>query len=155
MPGGVLLFLVLPALVMTACFPLLMRNAPALASPYAKADLQKRLGAAATDAFIVGTSVLMFQRLNSIPILIAGAAYMLLRDAMRGQSVGKLLFGLVVINLETGLPTAIGGSARRNFLLLLPGANVAAIFLEAATLVRDLRGQRLGDRIAHTQVVEG
>jgi hypothetical protein len=74
---------------------------------------------------------------------------------MRGQSVGKLLFGLVVVNLETGLPAAINGSVRRNFLLLLPGANVAAVFLEATALVRDVQGQRLGDRIAHTQVVEG
>jgi hypothetical protein len=132
-----------------------MRSVPALASPYAKADPQKRLGAAATDASIVATSVLLFQRFDSMPILVAGTVYLLLRDAMRGQSVGKLLFGLVVINLETGRPAAIGASARRNFLLLLPGANVAAIFLEAAALVRDVQGQRLGDRIPHTQVVEG
>src|SRR5688500_12064454 len=102
MPGAVALFLVLPAIVMTACYPMLLRIVPALASPYAKADVQKRLGAGLTDAFIVATCVLLSQGLDSIPILIAGAAYMLLRDAMRGQSVGKLLFGLVVVNLETG-----------------------------------------------------
>jgi len=46
-------------------------------------------------------------------------------------------------------------SARRNLLLLLPGANVVAIFLEARTIAVDPQGQRLGDRLAHTQVVEG
>jgi len=33
--------------------------------------------------------------------------------------------------------------------------SVVAAFLEAATIVRDPQGQRLGDRFALTQVVEG
>lgn len=37
----------------------------------------------------------------------------------------------------------------------LPGANVVAAFLVATTIVRDPYGQRLGDRFALTQVVEG
>ena|SRR5688572_16610222 len=140
---------------MTACFPLLVRSLPALSSPYVKADLRRRVCAAATDGFIVGASVFFYQRLNSLPLLISGAAYALLRDGMRGQSVGKLLFGLIVVSLETGQPATLPASVRRNFLFLLPGANVAAIFLEAMTLARDVQGQRLGDRIAQTQVVEG
>jgi hypothetical protein len=44
---------------------------------------------------------------------------------------------------------------KRNLLLLLPGANVVAVFLEARTMVADPQGQRLGDRLAQTQVVEG
>jgi hypothetical protein len=43
----------------------------------------------------------------------------------------------------------------RNFLLLLPGANVVAVVLEARTILSDPQGQRLGDRLAQTQVVEG
>ena len=43
---------------------------------------------------------------------------------------------------------------RRNALLLLPGANVVAIFLEGKTIVMDPLGQRLGDRLALTQVVD-
>jgi hypothetical protein len=88
-------------------------------------------------------------------VLAAGAAYLLFRDAIRGQSVGKFLLGLVVISLETGRPSSLAGSVRRNLLLLLPGANVVAIFLEVRTIVRDPQGQRLGDRLAQTQVVEG
>jgi hypothetical protein len=44
---------------------------------------------------------------------------------------------------------------RRNLLFLIPGANVVALFLEARTIVRDPQGQRLGDRLAFTQVVDG
>jgi hypothetical protein len=40
-------------------------------------------------------------------------------------------------------------------MLLVPGANIVAVFLEAATILRDRQGQRLGDRLAQTQVVEG
>lgn len=46
-------------------------------------------------------------------------------------------------------------SVRRNVILLVPGANVVAVFLEAVTILRDPQGQRLGDRLAQTQVVEG
>ena len=60
-----------------------------------------------------------------------------------------------MISLETGRPSSLAGSVRRNLLLLLPGANVVAIFLEVRTIVRDPQGQRLGDRLAQTQVVEG
>ena len=74
---------------------------------------------------------------------------------MSGRSVGKFLCGLVVISLDTGRPCGRGASISRNALLLLPGANVVAAFLEARTIVRDPYGQRLGDRFAFTQVVEG
>lgn len=69
--------------------------------------------------------------------------------------MGKFILGLVVISLETGRPSSLAGSVRRNLILLLPGANVVAIFLEVRTVVRDPQGQRLGDRLAQTQVVEG
>jgi hypothetical protein len=44
---------------------------------------------------------------------------------------------------------------KRNFLLLLPGANLVAIVLESRTVLSDPQDQRLGDRLAQTQVVEG
>ena len=72
-----------------------------------------------------------------------------------GQSIGKFLFGLIVIRLENGRPCNLAASATRNAMLLLPGANIAAAVLEALTIARDPLGQRLGDRIARTQVVEG
>lgn len=72
-----------------------------------------------------------------------------------GQSIGKFLFGLRVIGLDDGKPCGRWHSARRNFILLVPGMNVVGAVLQTAAIVRDPQGQRLGDRLANTQVVEG
>ena len=156
MTRGAFLFLALPAILLfITYFPALKYLSRAVASPYAKADIRKRVAAAATDASIVATSILLYQRLQSPALLAFGAVYLLVRDGAGGQSLGKLLFGLVVMSVETRRPATLGHSVRRNMLFVLPGANVAALFLEAMTLVRDEQGQRLGDRLAQTQVVEG
>lgn len=126
-----------------------------LVSPYTKADVRKRLSAALVDALVVMTLSLGYWTGGSPLYLAFGAGYLLLRDAVGGRSIGKLLFGVVVISVETGRPSSFAGSVERNLLLLLPGANVVAVFLEARTIVFDPQGQRLGDRLAQTQVVEG
>ena len=149
-------FFMLPALAFSlGYFPALNRLTIALVSPYARADVRKRLYAAAIDSLVVASSGVFAHILQSLWWLAVGALYLLLRDSVQGQSLGKLVFGLVVINLETGRPATLRSSVRRNLLFLLPGANVAAAFLETITLVRDVQGQRLGDRLAHTQVVDG
>ena len=125
-----------------------------LISHYAKADVRKRLLAASIDGLLVVTLCLVCW-IGRAPLYLAlGAGYLLLRDAIGGQSIGKILLGLVVIDLTTGRAASVPGSVKRN-LLLLPGANVVAIFLEARTIMSDPQGQRLGDRLAQTQVVEG
>jgi uncharacterized RDD family membrane protein YckC len=147
---------ILPAIVFALVyFPILTQLSRGLLSAYAKADVRRRLFAATIDGLIVAMSCLLYWTSDFTLYLVAGATYLLFRDAIRGQSVGKFLLGLVVINLESGRPSSLAGSVRRNFLLLLPGANAVAIFLEARSIVRDPQGQRLGDRLALTQVVEG
>lgn len=147
---------ILPAIVFALVyFPLVTQLSRGLVSPYAKADVRRRLFAATIDALIVLMSFLLYWTSDFVLYLAAGAAYLLFRDAIRGQSVGKFLLGLVVISLESGRPCSLAGSVGRNLLFLLPGANVVAIFLEARTVVRDPQGQRLGDRLAQTQVVDG
>ena len=149
-------FFILPAVVFAvAYFPMVTRLSSALVSPYRKADMTRRLCAATTDGLIVGAAWVIYSSAGRMLYLAAGAAYLLLRDAMRGQSIGKVVFGLVVVSLETGRPASFAASVRRNALLLLPGANVVAVFLEGVTILRDPQGQRLGDRLAQTQVVEG
>jgi uncharacterized RDD family membrane protein YckC len=149
-------FFVLPTLAFSlGYFPALNRLTVALVSPYARADVRKRVYAAAIDSLVVATGGVFAQVLQSPWWLAAGALYLLLRDSVQGQSLGKLLCGLVVINLETGRPASLRSSVRRNLIFVLPGANVAAAFLETITLLRDVQGQRLGDRLAHTQVVDG
>ena len=138
-----------------AYFPIVTQLSRGLVSPYAKADVKRRLFAASIDGLIVLMSCLLYWTSDFVLYLAAGAAYLLFRDAIRGQSVGKFLLGLVVISLESGRPCSLAGSVGRNLLFLLPGANIVAIFLETRTVVRDSQGQRLGDRLAQTQVVDG
>jgi uncharacterized RDD family membrane protein YckC len=126
-----------------------------LISSYAKADVRKRALAAVADGLFVAVALFYYRSWGSPVYLFAGAAYLLLRDAMGGRSLGKFLFGLMVVDLETGRPCGSRASISRNVLLLLPGANIVASFLEASTIIRDPQGQRLGDRFALTQVVEG
>lgn len=148
--------LVLPAATFALAYsPIVTHLSKGLVSPYAKADVRKRFSAALVDGLVVMTLSLGYWTGNSPLYIAIGAAYLLLRDAIGGRSIGKLLAGLVVVSLETGRAASVAGSAKRNLLLLLPGANVAAIFLEARTIVTDPQGQRLGDRLAQTQVVDG
>ena len=147
---------ILPALLFAALyFPAVAKLSLALISPYAKADVPKRLLAATIDAVPVVMSWLLYRDSGSPVFLVIGAGYLVLRDSMRGQSLGKLLLGLTVINIETGQPCSLKSSVWRNVLFLIPGANVAALFLEPITVVRDPQGQRLGDKLAQTQVIEG
>ncbi len=137
--------------------PVLMRQPKAFVSPYARADVRKRASAAITDALLVASCLVLYWTHDSIPFAAVGAVYLLFRDAlfMPGQSIGKFLFGLRVISLDNGRPCGRVQSAQRNFILLVPGLNVVAVALEAAAIGRDPQGQRLGDTLANTQVVEG
>ena len=149
-------FVLLPGITLgLAYYPILARLSLAMVSPYAKAGVEKRALAAMIDGLLVTTTLVLYLTAEFLPYLFIGALYLLLRDGVAGRSVGKFLCGLVVINLKTGRPCGRGASISRNALLLLPGANVVAVFLEAATIVRDPQGQRLGDRLAWTQVIEG
>ena len=136
-------------------FPAVARLAMALVSRYPKANIEKRLLAAAIDGLLVMTAWFLYQAMDSYAPLAGGAVYLLLRDAVGGQSIGKIMMGLTVIRVETGQPCTVMDSVRRNAMLLVPGANVVAVFLEPVTILRDPQGQRLGDRLAQTQVVEG
>jgi uncharacterized RDD family membrane protein YckC len=151
-----LTFSLLSAITLALAYrPILSKLSIALASPYPKADLTKRFFAAMVDGTLVGIALIFYRNSHVPAYLIVAAAYLLLRDAAQGRSVGKFLCGLVVVNLATGRPCGWGPCVSRNVLFLLPGANVVAAFLETSTIVRDPQGQRLGDRFALTQVVEG
>jgi hypothetical protein len=145
-----------PAIVFSILYtPILTRLTLGLLSPYGKADVQKRLMAAVLDAFIVASPGFAAIASGRWSYALVGAAYLLLRDGAGGHSAGKLVIGLTVIDVTTGRPAGWMDSVRRNMLLMLPGANLAAIVLETRTMMRDPQGQRLGDRLAQTQVVEG
>src|SRR5688572_542568 len=136
---------------------MLMRQPKAFVSPYAKANVRKRAASAVADGILLLIFALLAGTQNSILFIVIGAMYLLLRDALfiPGQSVGKFLFGLRVISLGDGRPCSRLQSAQRNFILVVPGLNVVATALEAVAFTRDPQGQRLGDKLANTQVIEG
>jgi len=146
----------MPAVVFAMVYPSLVhRLSRALVSPYAKVDVRRRLSAALIDALVAATLAVWSATTGMLGYLALSAGYLLLRDAIGGQSVGKLLVGLIAIDLHSGRPASFVESVKRNSILLLPGANIVAIFLEGRTILIDPQGQRLGDRLAQTQVVEG
>ncbi len=149
-------FILVSAITLALAYrPILNKLSMALASPYPKADMTRRLLAASIDMIAVSTLWVRYRISGSLLYVLAGLAYLLLRDVLSGRSFGKFVCGLVVVDLATGRPCSFAAAVKRNVLLVLPGANVVAAFLETATIVRDPYGQRLGDRFALTQVVEG
>ena len=151
-----ILVTVLSAAFGLAYFPTLNRLSRGFVSPYAKADIKRRAGAAGIDAGLVIICVVAYWS-HGVLFLAVGALYALFRDALfvPGQSIGKFFTGVLVVNLDTGRPCGRLVSAKRNFIFVVPGLNVVAACLEPAVIFRDPQGQRLGDRLANTQVVEG
>jgi hypothetical protein len=136
-------------------FPTLHYLSVGLVTPYAKVDVWKRLLAASFDGMPAVAAWFLYLRTESWWGAAGAVLYLLLRDGIGGQSLGKLLVGLVVVNVQTGRFCTWKESALRNVFILIPGANIVAVFLESVTIIRDPQGQRLGDRLAQTQVIEG
>jgi len=157
MATAALILSLMSAAFAVAYLPLARRLVPAVATPYAKANLRRRFAAAAVDAFVVLTGIIFWWTLQSAVMLFAAAIYVLLRDALfaRGQSVGKFLFGLHVIHVRTHERCSRLRSVARNIVFAVPGLNLVALVLESMTIVRDPQGERLGDLLAETVVVEG
>jgi len=157
-PDPVLALTILLSAVFALIYlPLVARFSRGLVSPYAKADIGKRCGAAMVDGLLIASCLIAYRSLTSVLFLVVAAIYLLFRDALfvPGQSVGKFCFSLLVISLESGRPCGRTHSVTRNIMFLIPGLNLVAALLEITTVIRDPQGQRLGDRVAHTQVVEG
>jgi uncharacterized RDD family membrane protein YckC len=151
-----MLSLLLPAVLFgLVYFPTLHYLSVGLVTPYAKVDVWKRLLAAWVDGLPAIAAWLLYSRTGSLWGAAVAALYLLLRDGIGGQSLGKLMVGLVVVNVQTGALCTWKGSVLRNVFVLIPGANIVAAFLESITIIRDPQGQRLGDRLAQTQVIEG
>ena len=151
----VLTALMLPTVLFTLLYYPALNYSLVTVSPYPKANLRKRIIAAAIDGLFVMSCGMAYWHTGSIPYAVIAALYLVLRDAFGGRSIGRFIVGQVVIHVETGQRCGISGSLARNLFLIFPGANIAAVLLEARTLVRDPQGQRLGDRLARTQVIEG
>lgn len=138
---------------------------------YVKASLGARLGAHIIDR-IVGMAPVILAAvfgwifpvappntaigvLNLLGTFAWAAYYGLTKDGRpNGQSIGKKMCGLMVVNVQTNEPCTRGESAMRAFIGGLVGiVPVIGWFIEPlVALVRD-DGRRLGDQAADTQVI--
>ena len=152
-------------------------------TPYAKADLGKRLGALIIDGLIGGVAAWLLGmggiRMYGLGLLLAGAYY-LVRDGlefdfMDHRSIGKKVLKLRPVRLDGGAMD-LEASVRRNwtlalstlilglsylvggwggFFLLTGLAGLAGLLslVEAILVITDKDGRRIGDKMANTQVI--
>jgi len=77
-----------------------------------------------------------------------GVAYIIVSDGFEGgQSLGKRIMDIAVIDVESGAPCTYGQSIARNLLLAVLGP------IDWVFIFGD-RHQRLGDKLARTMVVD-
>ncbi|ENO1334701.1 RDD family protein [Vibrio parahaemolyticus] len=95
----------------------------------------------------VGSLIGLTQEISSIIAVSCAALYFLLSDGLaKGQSLGKKVLGLSVLDSVTGESCSFSQSFFRNLLTPIIGM-IDAIFILGK------RRQRLGDRLAKTIVV--
>jgi uncharacterized RDD family membrane protein YckC len=130
-----------------------------------KASVLKRILARLVDGLVAWAFALV---LPPIGILV-GLLYFAVADGVqKGQSLGKMVFGLEVVT-SYGSPCDLKASIYRNIpfelallfaaipllgWILLIIAGIPILLIELWLVIADHNGSRLGDRIAGTTVVE-
>ena len=130
-----------------------------------KASVLKRILARLVDGLVAWAFALV---LPPIGILV-GLLYLAVADGVqKGQSLGKMVFGLEVVTSD-GSPCDLKASIYRNIpfelallfasvpllgWILLIIAGIPILLIELWLVIADHNGSRLGDRIAGTTVVE-
>ena len=101
-----------------------------------------------TSTLAIEAAVLVLQTLT----VAAGLAYFVYTEGKHGQTLGKRALGLVVVT-EDGDPIGYGDALVRNVFRVVD-ALPAFFLLGAAVILVTERGQRVGDLVADTIVVE-
>ena len=101
-----------------------------------------------TSTLAINAAVLLLQTLT----LAAGLAYFVYTEGTYGQTLGKRALGVVVVT-EDGDPIGYGEALVRNVFRVVD-ALPAFFLLGAAVILVTERGQRVGDLVADTVVVE-
>jgi|GEM_PF-1307126 len=78
------------------------------------------------------------------------ALWFLFKDGFNGASPGKAMMGICVIDERTGEPIGFGGSAKRNWIIVLLGIVPFAWLIIGAMMGK---GYRIGDQWAKTKVI--
>ncbi len=130
-----------------------------------KASVLKRILARLVDGLVAWAFALV---LPPVGILV-GLLYFAVADSFqKGQSLGKMVFGLEVVRSD-GSPCDLKASIYRNIpfelallfaaipllgWILLVIAGIPILLIELWLVIADHNGSRLGDRIAGTAVIE-
>ena len=130
-----------------------------------KAGVLKRILARLVDGLVAWAFALVLPPLG----ILVGLLYLAVADGVqKGQSLGKMVFGLEVV-MEDGSPCDLKASIYRNIpfelallfaavpllgWILLIIAGIPILLIELWLVIADHSGSRLGDRIAGTTVVE-
>lgn len=127
---------------------------PLVVIPYFRyIEVQSQFGGLYTAG--PGLGMIVF---SVIAILIAGTwslFYYLFRDGFgQGQSWGKAICGLMVVNLDDNSPCNMAKSFLRNIVLWLLSALAGLSIVEFILILVQDKGSRLGDMLAGTQVID-
>jgi uncharacterized RDD family membrane protein YckC len=130
-----------------------------------KAGVIKRVLARLVDGLVAWAFALVLPPVG----LLVGLVYLAVADGVqKGQSLGKMVFGLEVVTSD-GSPCDLKASVYRNIpfelallfaavpllgWILLVIAGLPILLIELWLVIADHNGSRLGDRIAGTTVVE-
>lgn len=136
---------------------------------YPKAEVSKRITAGLIDAGVFIVLYLIIRFWIFLPdywAFLIASVYILLRDALfQGQSIGKRIIRLKVVNRETQKVATYRDSIKRNVIFFIPNLlrfipalggllGLAVLILEGYFISSDEKGFRWGDNFAKTQVVE-
>jgi len=147
---------------------MLNRRTPVLTG-HAECPVMSRFIARAIDALVISAIFLLLSVLGRPLAIFVAAAYAVLQDAFgAGQSIGKRIIGLRVIDDATGLPCSFAASFFRNvpFLLWVVFGSISSLWGFWALLALPLvgfeiyllfvldSGARLGDVLGNTRVSE-
>ncbi len=130
-----------------------------------KASVLKRILARLVDGLVVWAFALVLPPAG----ILVGLLYFAVADSFqKGQSLGKMVFGLEVVRSD-GSPCDLKASIYRNIpfelallfaaipllgWILLIIAGIPILLIELWLVIADHNGSRLGDRIAGTAVIE-
>jgi len=115
---------------------------------FAKPGPNKRVCGYLVDMALAGiVSLVIAATLGKIPQFFFFLFYFLARDSFDGQSLGKRIVGMKVVNLENA-PSTPGQGLLRNLIIILPLFPIIEYFV----LLKNQDGQRLGDKLAKTKV---
>ena len=81
--------------------------------------------------------------------------YSSIKDGFSGQSIGKMLVNIIVIDLKTNKPCDKYKSFLRSIIpMVLSSVTCIGWIIEPIMVISDTNGMRIGDKIADTQVVD-